>query len=652
MDRLSRMVWALVVLALWSTANAYDPLPYYSDENDQYNTVSESYTSPHLRWAKPYLGGRARVLVVAPRWSLREVVELTQRLDLDATAFAVASTKELGVGQAYPGSDQVWEGLGYHERTRSFEQVSAEDWDAVIVAGLEARMLPRIAVTRLLDRVRDEGLGLLVLPGQTFRAMKTLLTHHDPEARERILKPIPVEDIAVLQEIRRDSLLVVAEFGKGRVAHLRFGGGRRGCLTGDAVDPVDFEYSLALVGRTLLWVTGREPEAEIAAVEWKKTFTASEQGQIRFKIEPSNAVGLRAQVDILRPGEHHLKQALVAEKLAVEEKGGSYECILPALPEGSYFFNIRLGSKSAQSTWYSGAFRVTSAVAIDSVSTEREFYQRGEKVRGKVHLRGSPPGGAGVKLSLVDGFGRLMAQQRLKVDSSGLEFEFALDDVLHNALTIKAELAVDGAVYSSKKREIFAPSRQPQDDYMFLMWGWGSDSANRVTRLINARMWGDLHVDAVDLGVNENNLRALMRANLRPLPYITRYAYDGGEATDPAPVREPSLTDPEWRQKEKEKLQKTARLARDFSVVGYTLGDENYVADYSYRPRGLDVDFHPSSLESFRDFLRQKYATLENLNQAWHTALASWEEVVPILQIEAQRSGQYARWIDHRLHME
>ncbi len=650
--RLCVLVAFAALFAPSGMANAYDPLPYYSAENQQYNTVSESYITPHLKWAKPYLGGRARVLVVAPRWGLREVVELTQRLDLDATAFAVATTKEMGVGQAYPGSDEVWEGLGYHERNHAFDEISAQDWDAVIVAGLSQRMLPRISATHLFDRIRDEGMGLLVMPEQSFRIVKTVLTHHDPAARDRILKPIPIEDIPVMQEIRRDSMLVVAQFGKGRVAHLRFGGGRRGCFAADATDPVDFEYSLALVARTLMWVTGREPEAEITRVEWKEHVAVSDAAEINFAVEGNNVRGLTPRVDILRPGQHHLSEAVVVENLSSEKTDGGYRCTLPPLSEGAYFFNIRLGAETAQATWYSGAFTVEANAGIDSVSTEREFYRRGEVVRGQVHLRGTPPQGSRVALSLVDGFGRLVERKNLAVDSNPVEFDLALEDVLHNALKIKAELTVDGTVVSGKKREIFAPSRKKQDDYMFVMWGWGSGSGNRVTELINQRMWSDFHVDAVDLGVNENSLRALMRANLRPLPYITRYAYNGGEPTDLAPVRVPSLTDPEWRQKEKEALQKKARLARDFSVVGYTLGDENYVSDYSYRPRGFDVDFHPSSLASFRIFLQEKYSTLKRLNQVWGTEFASWEDVAPILQAEALRSGQYARWIDHRLHME
>lgn len=641
-----------LLLALRTAAAAYGPLPYYGDENEQYNTASDTYVTPHLKWAKPYAGGRARVLVVAPRWGLREVVELTQRVDLEATAFAVASTEQMGVGQSYPGGDEDWEGLGYHERNRALETALTEKWDAVIVAGIDGRMMPRVALGTLLQRVHDEGIGLLVLPQANLRGFEALLTHGDPTARDRILRPLPLGALATLRDIRPDSLLVVAEFGRGRVAHLRFGGGYRGCFTADAVDPVDFEYRLALVAQTLLWVAQKEPVATIFGVDWNAEVPAGQSQEIRFDVDGDPGAGMEATADVLRLGEVDLAEALVCDRLPVTADGGGYRCTLPLLPEGRYFFNLRLGSPAGQAAWHAGAFSVQSPTGIDSLTTDRELYRRGDPVEGRVWLRGSPPPDATVALTVTDGFGRLMSRLSLAATQGQLNFTFPLLDVLHNAIILRARLEVDGTPLSLARREIYAPSRDPQDDFLFVMWGWGEDSPNRVTRLINQSAWRDLHVDAVDLHANEANLRALMRANLRPLPYITRYSYSGGDPADAAPVRVPSLTDPQWRSEERERLLSGARLARQFAPVGYTLGDENYVSEHKHPLRGLDVDFHPSSLQSFRDFLRRKYGDLDQLNRAWQTSFASWEEVVPIVQVEALRSGQYARWIDHRLHME
>ena len=638
------------VLFSFSSGHAYNPLPYYSDENAQYNTVTESYVTPHLKWAKPYLGGRARVLILTPRWGMREAVELMQRMDLDATVFAVNSKDDLGTEASY----EVWEGLSYNSRLHEYEKLLKEKWDAIILAGFDMKALPWIPETSdLLNKVNDEGMGLLVMPEMGMNIIAPTITHNDPEARDRILKPIPVEDITVMKDIGREKLLYVTEYGKGRIANLKISGGFRGCFTSGVSDPVDFEYCLALVIRTVMWVTGREPAIEISSIEWQKTFDVSAQNKIRFAVDPLKSRGMFPRINILRPGEQSLPEAIVLKDIDVSGNNGKYEYILPILPEGRYFFNIHLGSETFRATWYSGSFTVTSDTGIDSITTERECYKRIETVHGQVFLRGETAKGSTVALSLTDGFGRLMMRKNISAvpGRNTITFSFPLKDVLHNTLILQADLTVNGKVVSSKKREIFAPA-EGQDDFMFVMWNYSAESEDRVTKMLGDRLWDDFLIDAVDLWLKDNNLRALMRANVRPLPYVTRYISGNNDPTETSPIRNPSLTDPEYLKKERDQLQKYARMAKGFSPVGYTLGDENNLDDAFSHIRGVDYDFHPTSQESFRKYLKEKYGSLEKLNEIWKTSFTSWTEVSPILQVEALRSGQYARWIDHREHME
>jgi beta-galactosidase len=51
----------------------------------------------------------------------------------------------------------------------------------------------------------------------------------------------------------------------------------------------------------------------------------------------------------------------------------------------------------------------------------------------------------------------------------------------------------------------------------------------------------------------------------------------------------------------------------------YYLGNAEYI----------QFCYCPSSMARFRDWLRQKYQTLENLNKAWYRTFAAWEEVEP-----------------------
>ena len=483
MNRLTRIILIIVAVSVpLSASYTYNPLPYFSDENEQYNTVTQSYVTPHLKWAKPYLGGRARVLIIAPRWSMRETVELMQRMDLDATVFAVASDK--AIGYYYQEGREVWEGFNHRSRMNKLESLVEEDWDAVIYAGFS----PRPCLGRVLERVKEEGMGLLVMPEAGSGSIGTILTHHDTAARDRIIRPVPVEDITVMKEVGRENILLVAEYGRGRIAHIKIGGGYRGCFTSDVSDPVDFEYCLALVIRTIMWATGMEQLVEIESAEWPKSFDASTPGSIRIAVDRMKLQGMTPRIDIIRKGESNLPEALVDEDIAVSETGAGYRFTLPILPEGQYFYNIHLCSEAAQATWYSGAFSVTSDVGIDSVTTERECFKRGEIVQGQVILRGKPATGSKVSLSLIDGFGRVMVRKNLVGASTQkiLKFSLPLEDVLHNAMTIQAELTVDGKIISVKKCEIFAPARG-QNDFKFVMWSYDAGRTDRVTQLLANR---------------------------------------------------------------------------------------------------------------------------------------------------------------------
>jgi hypothetical protein len=655
MVKLAEMVLVFIAVLFFSEElDAYNPPPYTSDKNAEYNSVTESYVTPHINWAKPYLKGRPRVLILAPRWGMREAVELMQRMDMDARVFAVHSNKELGAGHA-PGENEVWEGLSFDSRLHEYENLLREKWDAIILAGFDMKVLPFIPeISPLLNKIHDEGTGLLVMPELTVGLIRPTITHNDAEARDRILKPIPVENIEVLKNIGRNKLLFVTQYGKGRIANLRLNGGANGCFTSDASDPVDFEYCLALVIRTVMWVTGKEPDLEISSVDWPRSFDVSSQSTIRFTLDPQRSRGMIPCVDILRPGEFRLPDAIVQKEVSVPGRNGNYEYKFPVLPEGKYFFNIHLGTDAFRSTWYSGSFFVTSQTGIDSITTDKECYKRDDTVTGLVFLRGIKTKVSSMKLTLTDGYGRLLMERNIETipGKGSLPFSFPLKGVLHNTLNIQADLLEGGKTVSSKRHELYAPDRG-QDDFMFVMWDYYSGNNNRIIKLLSERLKDDFHIDAIDLWISKENLRSLMRANVRPLPYVTSYGPIKADlSTDPAPVRNPSFSDPEFLKKERNTLQEAALLARDFSPVGYTLGDENNLDDAFSHFRGIDLDFHPASQDSFRVYLKNKYGSLENLNKVWKTSFTSWTEVKPILQAEALRTGQFARWIDHREHME
>jgi hypothetical protein len=91
-------------------------------------------------------------------------------------------------------------------------------------------------------------------------------------------------------------------------------------------------------------------------------------------------------------------------------------------------------------------------------------------------------------------------------------------------------------------------------------------------------------------------------------------------------VRDYSLEDPAWLQKMSERMRKTARDAAAGSPLLYDLRDE-LSTTVSANP--FDYDFSPVSLAAFREWLKERYGSLDELNQQWETRFPSWEEVTP-----------------------
>lgn len=120
-------------------------------------------------------------------------------------------------------------------------------------------------------------------------------------------------------------------------------------------------------------------------------------------------------------------------------------------------------------------------------------------------------------------------------------------------------------------------------------------------------------------------------------------------------VREPCLHDPEYRAKLDAKTEANVKRIAKFSPVTCDCGDENTLTRWNM---AFDFCFSDHTLRAFREWLKGEYGTLEKLNAAWRTAYATWDEVVPDTTLEtrerAKRTGvkSYAAWADHRRFME
>jgi hypothetical protein len=119
--------------------------------------------------------------------------------------------------------------------------------------------------------------------------------------------------------------------------------------------------------------------------------------------------------------------------------------------------------------------------------------------------------------------------------------------------------------------------------------------------------------------------------------------------------REPSLSDPAWLARIRDRMAAHARVHRDLARPGepyyLNLGDEPGIADLS---AAWDFDMGPHALAEFRAWLRAQYGSLAALEAHWGRAFASWEAVEPETTDAAlaRTDGNHAAWSDFKAWMD
>ena len=119
-------------------------------------------------------------------------------------------------------------------------------------------------------------------------------------------------------------------------------------------------------------------------------------------------------------------------------------------------------------------------------------------------------------------------------------------------------------------------------------------------------------------------------------------------------VRKPCLHDPAHLAAAKQSIQESTRRFVGAKPIMYDMGDECSIGSFN---NPMDYCFAPLTLVCFREWLKDQYGSLEQLNAEWETSFPSWEAVEPfttyeIKDRECAGSENYSPWADHRTFMD
>ena len=639
---------------VWSTY-PHQKAPFDSE----WSVLTTEVVTPHAKWSAPSACKKTQVLAMMPRWRQRQVNELNQRFGFpyDAAMFASADAP----GPDYWIRDANQEPTLFRVEQDTIKKI-VKPLDCMLISHLKPAALSKELVNAVLKRVQD-GAGLVVA-GAACDAFSdaVLIAHSSKESVQAgtdenfISTLIDTDDRSGFSGKRACRL-----FGKGRIVLLP------GCE--EALTRQPYERQLCLTAKALLWASAKLPAVRMgkATINLANGDSSDKLAVDREKLPAvlsmtlsgdtvSSAVKASAWID-----DYDGKGIVELERADDGKNASVVSFKLPVLPAGQHYAHLQIEDGGNSCDWTMAEIKVNSAVPIGQIKIKtpdgRPYFIRGEPVAGSVTLTQPLAPGLTVAIRLEDADDNAWAvKEHQGTGQTTLDFSLPSDHlvVLKNSLTVTL-LDQKGIVGRRSQHFTCVPRRAetPRMDYQH--WSVpGIRNYGYIARLVTAQMRRQGVSGAMCGSLQE----ALSDNNIRNIETNWPWGWHWGANKitmtgdlDKEPRLEPSLSDPLFRQRYPETVEKYIKPTCVNGPLAYSVAqEENLLGQMGNKE--ANVDFSPSALVSFREFLQKEYASLPELNKAWGSAFASWDEVGPCSIKDAIASNQAPRWIDHRRHMD
>jgi len=641
------------------------------DINQAYDKLPGTVTTPHIAWAAPYSLGKIKVLVIAPTWSQRETVELAQRLSLDYTpAMAFDYASLLGEKAKHQPTE-----VPVDIARRIIQERLTNNYDAIIIGKMKWDAFPLDMKVAILEKVKTQGCGLLyVSPLGESKELEAVLSNNAEDAETFITTGIPLSFLPLLKDIPGNKLVSLAQFGKGRICVLNYKQDTKPISLHQSLTPsgiytgtAQYDYYHSLLGKALLWTANKMPDILIREIKTSEPV---------IKQAALNDAAIKLSTFSKRPAEASLEVELVIrddksgkieygqkEKTSIKPGANEISFKMPLLKDGPHLADVWLREKDKVLNWGSVGFEVRmEGPRMEILILDKPSYKNGETVTGRVMMNQALGTDRSLKIKLSDSFGREMFAQSLAGKEKEIPFSFKLEHALAHQLAVAAELCEkNGSLVQEIEKEFPCPERS-LDDFPFIMWaGAVPNTTDYILQLylqelpkygvdtLLEKVKGGVMTFPEQLGMEMENIS---RANLKFLPLLCHFGPFGYEEGDGGPIRGQKsgkycLTNPGYREELKKDLVKKTEIISPYGPLAYSFGDENSLA-----AAGKDVCFSPTCQEDFLVWLKKEYGDLKALNREWGTDYKDWAQVKPITLTQTRENGQFARWADHREHMD
>ena len=615
--------------------------------------------TPHLPFARPLAGERVKALFFAPlqhSGATRDVAELSQRFDMDFSAVTMYYPWTFSNNAAH---FRAFGDVSLAEKTDEAMARLGEGPEVTVLGTVVYACLPAAVQNQIMSRVRN-GMGLVV------SWPRKLPAEYEPDeiaaARDEILTGVSLAglpeffwDEGLSPVDRRSNAVRAYEVGKGRVVVIRWtqaepadGEGLGGLVPGAAGGRWSrqyehrYNYHLALVSKAIQWAARQEPRAQ-----WSRL--PADGQSIRRADLPARDVGV--EVTWNGPAKQAATlTATVRDPLGNVESTVEQACTLapgvnalpvplPRLKCGLHYLELSLSTTDGVENWATVSLQIEGPENIAELTTEEEYYERGETVRGVVKFTGALPEAAKLTVCVRDTNDRVYNRAAIDVPAGATEmpFQIAVDRPTTLATYVEAELVRDKEVLSYADAVVFVPKRDFKD-FLSVAWCtvWNEGIGQVALRQLRRAGFNTVYHWGGQCGDFENDAMA----DMMPAQYCCRLTLrpdDRGWAT--GAVGHGRL-DPEyqaWVKRLKKSVQASMRLGPPY----YSLGDEDHFQ--------FGFGYSPYELQAYKQYLTKRYGTIERLNEEYGAQYKTFEEVPRYKEPEAVGEGLIPALIDHRL---
>ena len=622
--------------------------PAYMTPRDAYfgNNITREVETPHLTAAVPYAGGKVKVFFISPRRLVRPTIELCQRFDIEER-YALTDSRN-AFGDTRP-LHNTYRRAGAQRQFVLKDIANALAWepDVIFLHQIDLSILPLDVQQEILERV-DAGAGLVcwrVRPGDEPGPLAKALGHRpDAGATNAILSAIP-------QRMRYRF--------SGTAAHRPAKTSRMVQILDAPADEL-FSYLheedlYAVIGKAVLWAAFREgPTTMDISLDQKLCRVTQKRADLEDPV---------LTLEIYDPSAVFRHQREYVADIPL-----STDVPMPPLKAGPHWVKLTLRSGGEVVDFQHRMFDVTAPVNVGEITFVKEHVTPGEMVQATISVEGKSLSDYQFVYELADTYDRVFHRGTEPAEPQ-ITISAPVEDCLSPVCFLVARLVMDGHTVAEQRK--WFTVEQPHidtEDFHALLWGskpmWGDDDEHSIWGYELSKRVKAMGIDfLMTTGHPGKGVWPPAMGNLRPYGYAINHGLENeSNIRHGGPVRQPCLTSPDYREQvANERLRYTASSLWRYSPLAYTnCGDT--VLSYE-----TDLCFSDTCIANFRTYLKSRYRNVAELNAIWDTRYDNISQVTPVTlatledrraaakndsNIQPPAPGEYARWLEHRLHME